>query len=149
MENKLELYNNLIKLKLNIDDEKLELNDYNKLNIDIINNILNKSKSKNIIIHPGGKVLFILSVIVGAILQYMMNINDPNNYLFNHINEGDIVEYEGARAIFGGIEGDKFILKYRDLIVTLPFKNSFKLRKYNGNAKTINKYPQKKNEKKI
>lgn len=134
----------LKKLKFSIKNEQLTFGEYDKFNINILNDIINQEKSRNVFIHLGGNVLFILSIIVSAIVQYLKNMRDPNNHLLNFISEGDVIEIEGARAKFVGIEDDKIILQYSDLTSRLPLKFSYKLRKYNGNAKTLSKYPVKK-----
>lgn len=145
--NNLKLRENLSKVKFQLKDKELFWGDYENINSEIFFSPQQTGKRNRIIIHPGGELLIIISIIISALNDYIRNMIDPSNNIIAHLIDGDIVEINGFRARYRGLQNEKIRLEYADGTVYLPIDQSYKMIRYNGSAATINKMPTKKGTK--
>jgi len=137
-----------------IDDTELTFSEYEKINSNILTQIFSGEKSTNVVIHPGGDVVFYVYLISAAITQYMRNMDESTNSLLENLREGDLVEIDGARARFRGVtkllgnEQDSVRLEYADGTTYLEIDRIYRVQPYNGTATKLSKMPTKQSNRK-
>lgn len=140
----LQLKESLGKVKFELRNKELVWEEYESISAQMFFSPQTVDKKNRIIIHPGGELMLIISIIMSAFNDYIRNMIDPANNILEHLEIGDMVEVNGYRAIYEGIKDNNIILKYVDGSVYFPVDHSYKMTGYNGCAKTINKMPTKK-----
>lgn len=112
---------------------------------EVISRNISEMKSKNnmFIIPKDNDYLLITQVVYQSLNYSLHNIFESNEDVLDTIKLGDIVEYNKARALFAGIENEQIVLKFKDGIIRFPLNSRYKISKYNGDAKILNKMPNK------
>lgn len=137
----------LSNVKFELHDKELHIGKYESISAEMFFTSQHEEKRNKIIIHPGGDVITIIAIIITAFSEYIRNMIDPGNNILEHLNVGDLVEVDGYRARYDGMDNDRIILHYLDGTTSFPVEQSYRIARYSGSASTINKMPTKKGAK--
>lgn len=140
-------------LKIMVQGKPMLFSDYEKINVKTITDILENKHKHNIIIHPGGSVIDLLTLIFSATRMCVYNMTAPENFILDSLTEGDIVLIDSQKARYRGIvsldymDGEKIALQYRKKgsMYYIPIEQSYRITPYKGNSGNLNKMEGKKN----
>lgn len=90
------------RIKFYFKNKIIDLGEYEELNLDLISKIIKGEDQLNTIIYLGDKTMYIIAIIQVAVLSYIKNITDPENYIMNYINIGDKVYVDGKIGEYKG-----------------------------------------------
>ena len=142
----------LNKLNIEYDNVKLDFLKYDKLNIYNIHNlILNYNKENMVLIKPTVKLSELYNIIISAFSSYELDLTDEATSLLNCLEEGDKVKYNGALSKYHGItrtsfdNKQKINIEFVDMKYKFSITEAWKIKKYDGSAKRLNKFPGLKN----
>lgn len=117
---------------------------FTELEKDIINNFENDEKGNYILIQPKeNDYLLLLATIYSAIKISYFNIFRSESDILDVIKEGEVIKYNKSLCIYEGRNNDKLKIKFKDGIIMLPITLRYKLSKYYGDARVLNKMPTK------
>ena len=104
---------------------------------------IESDKSKNnLLIMPKDKdYLLLVTIIYSALKMCYYNVFQGDTDILDVINEGDIIQYNKSLCSYEGREGELLKLKFKDGMIRLPVSSRYKLSKYLGDAKSLNKMP--------
>lgn len=120
----------------------------------VLNNLFHKNVNKLLILHPTGAFLSILISTIIPIALAKHDIEQASRDITNHLSIGDRVKRDGCLGEVINIteifERQYIVVKFNDLIESIPFERAWQLQKYEGNAVNLHNFnpkPNKKNNK--
>lgn len=151
-----DIFLKLENFKVMVQGKPVLLSDYEKINVKTISDILENEHKHNIIIHPGGSVIYLLTLIFSATRMCVYNMTAPENYILDTLKKDDIVLIDNKKARYKGIvnldcvNGKKIALRFRKKgsMYYIPVEHSYKITPYKGNSENLNKMGSKKSTRK-
>ncbi len=135
----------LNRVKIQIEEQKLIPNNYDKINMYYINLAMtNANLDYDVIIHPTRQLTLIYYIIAAALSAYEMDLTDVSSELINNLQSGDRVKVQGCLGEYLGkdVINNTLMLKikFKNMKYYLPPECIWKLSKYEGNASVLNNF---------
>lgn len=86
------------------DKKPINLGNYEKLNLNIFENIMNNDKKSNLMLYVGDESMYISILIHIALTTYISNMLDPDNYILDNIDIGDKLFVGGRVVVYRSCE---------------------------------------------
>ncbi|MCC0724286.1 DrmE family protein [Clostridioides sp. ZZV14-6104] len=113
-----------------------------KFEKELLHNFSKESEGNKIYIMPkDSNYILILNVIYNVLYYCFENLYKGDTDILDTIKKGDFVEYYKALSVFQGIEDNYIVLRFKDGTSWIPISLRYKISKYSGQAKMINKMP--------
>lgn len=138
------MFNNLIwdaikRFKLYKNNEEIK---FENLEEQILNYIDYEEKGNYLFITPKDNDYFLLvSIIYNALKMSYYNIFQGENDILDIVEVGDVLKYNKSLCRLKNKTDEYFVLEFKDGTFYLPIGLRYKLIKYNGDAKVLNKMP--------
>lgn len=140
------LLNNINTLKIKYKKETIKFKYFEQLILKSFIDILNSENKKSLFIGIEKELTSMLLIIIIAIKQYSDNMENPNNGILDILKKGDKVFFRGEILIFDKVDMDErenkkyiYLFGKNNSKTLVPYKNSYLLTAYNGQANRINK----------
>ena len=128
------------KIKLFYKQRLIKLEEYEEMNLKILEEIMNKENRLNTVIQIGDYTMYIIYLINIAVNTYLSNITNQDNHIIKHLDFGDKVFFKGKVAEYLGIdetssygEGIKISFGYDDNTIVLK-DFWYQILPYNGES---------------
>ncbi|CCO08065.1 DrmE family protein [Desulforamulus hydrothermalis] len=142
-----EVFNELAfleKLDLTFDRYKHKFDEYDKANSYLFSRfaLFNEPVYQLILHSTGVSLMLIASVVVPLIMlkKDIKDIKEASRNVTEYLKTGDKVKLDGCLGEFLGISEQKLKIRFKDTVIYIPFERAWRLNKYEGKAKRVNKY---------
>lgn len=140
----------LEKLELTYEKYKHQLDEYDKVNIFLLSKfIINNERVYQVIFHPTGISLLFIASIVVPIMMLKNDIKEALKNITELLKPGDKVKLDGCLGEYLGIKNitsdalgnqQQLSIRFSNIDMYIPIERAWRLYKYEGSAKRLNKY---------